>query len=444
MNPALKIATHLGAVAIGAALAATAVPRMSASSAAAEKSKSTRQTVGGSSGSMPLQAKQTRTSASDGRSAAFRAAWAALAKEPLSMTDRFAAQKRLLSEWAEIDLHGAIQAYLGEAWDGRAPDSYSRNPLSSAFMKVFDQHPEQSWAVLTRDKMALNLLGETWLGSCVASAPALVISVLGEMSPRLQADAVSRIFDPGSELPADKREAMLAKLTASGTPAQVEKWLADVYRRTRETGDPSALAAKWNALPVGGERTLQMAAWASSMHAADAAKFSAEWEKVPAKDRGQAARMLLAQVDNESPALTYAIDRAVETEQWDAFKDDVAGKLRGFKTDRQALAEWALKLPPREEIRAVYNLAISEKLLADPVGGRAWLEQLPAGDWHRESGFIEMTLGSLWARGDINAANRAIDAITDPRAREEALKCRYDWQLLTSQPRILREEGRAR
>lgn len=442
MKPALKIASHLGAVAVGLALAATALPLMSSSpSADTEKSKTTRKTGGDSASSGKAPGKRTRAPAGENRSAAYRAAWAALAKEPLSLADRFAAQRNLLAEWAKYDLDDALQACLAEAWDNPDPaDPWVRPPLGSAFSAIFAEQPLESWRALSRDKMALNLLGGFWVNSVSQKEPGLLVAMLGELPGKFHNDALTRIFSKNSSLPPAQREELLAKLAASGTPAQAEKWLSQVYRNTRETGDPVALAAKWSAMPAGGPRMLQMTAWASSLGGADTARFSAEWEKVPVEDRAQAARLLLAQVNNNSPALTYAIDRAIETGQWDSLKDGVADKLRGFNTDRQALAEWALKLPPREEVRAIFNLSISEKLLNDPVGGRQWLEQLPPGDWHREYGFIEMTLGSLWARGDIGAANRAIDAITDPRAREEALKCRYDWQLITTQPGILRED----
>ena len=440
MKPCLRIATHLGAVAIGVALAAAVVPWVSSSPGVSEKSGSIRQAAGDSALPGERQTKRTRAPAGESRSAAYRAAWAALTKEPLSTADRFTAQTKLLAEWAKYDLNGALQAYLGEAWDNRNPArTYANEPLGDAFAAIFKEQPLDTWRAINRDGMLRNRLSWIWMNNVVQKEPGLIAAMIGELPAKVQSEAVAELFSRKKNLTEDMRQELLARIASSGTPAQVEKWLAQAYQDNRETSDPAVLAAKWNDLPAGAARTLQMTAWASSLRGADVDKFSSEWEKIPAEDRGQAARLLLAQVDNNSPALTYAIDRAIESGQWQAFKDsDIAGKLRGFDTDRQTLAEWALKLPPREEVRAVYNLAISEKLLADPAGGRAWLEQLPAGDWHRESGFIEMTLGSLWVHGDINAANRAIDAITDPRAREEAIKCRYDWQLITSQPNIIR------
>lgn len=438
MKPAFKIATHFGAAAIGIALAATVLPAIS-SSAGAGADSAARQSAADAAATHGKSGKKHGGPRSEGRAAAFRAAWAALAKEPLSLPDRFMAQRQLLSEWSQVDLAGAIDAYLGEAWDG-ANGNFNLQSLGRAFSSAFQEQPLESWRVLGGDKMARQILASTWIDSVLAKEPGLVFSMLGELPARLHEMTISRLFGQwvSSPMPQDEQEALLAKLVSGGSPAQVETWMSIVARYQRQGGDPAELSAKWSAMPAGGQRIREMANWAGSLRTADPAKFTAEWEKVPAEDRGQAARLLLSQVNNQSPALLDVIGHAVEAGEWKALSAGVADKLRGFETDRQALAEWGLSLPPREEVRAIYNLSISESLLNDPVGGRQWLEQLPEGDWHREYGFVEMMLGSLWVRGDTAAAQRAIDAITDPRAREEAIKARYDWQLITSQKDMIR------
>jgi hypothetical protein len=299
----------------------------------------------------------------------------------------------------------------------------------------------ESWQSLGRDKMAFNLLAKTWMNSVVGKEPNLVISMMSEFPRRVQEEAIARTIGQANSFPEEKRKELLTKLATSGSQAEVERWLSQASRDAKESRAPGEISAKWSAMPEGGPRTLEMVNWAKSLHGVDVETFSNEWSKIPEEDRGQAARLLLKQVDNQSPALLTAIERAIETKQWQAFtEDDIAGKLRGFNTDRQALAEWALTIPQREETRSVFNLAISEKLLADPVGGRAWLEQLPAGTWHREWGFVEMTLGQIWVRGDVAAARRAINAIHDERARQEAIKVLYDWQLITAQGKVMHED----
>lgn len=441
MKPYQKIVTHLGALVIGIALAA-ALRSVSASSPDGSNGRKPANTGAAAGASNKSPASHSRAAAGSGRSAAFRSAWAALAKEPLTGADRFNAQRDLLAKWAEIDLDGALEAFLGEAWDNRDPaNPWNPLPLARAFSKVFAEHPMESWQSLGRDKMAFNLLAGTWMNSVVGKEPNLVISMMSEFPRRVQEEAIARTIGQANSFPEEKRKELLTKLATSGSQAEVERWLSQASRDAKESRAPGEISAKWSAMPEGGPRTLEMVNWAKSLHAVDVETFSNEWSKIPDEDRGQAARLLLKQVDNQSPALLTAIERAIETKQWQAFtEDDIAGKLRGFNTDRQALAEWALTIPQREETRSVFNLAISEKLLADPVGGRAWLEQLPAGDWHREWGFVEMTLGQIWVRGDVAAASRAINAIHDERARQEAIKVLYDWQLITAQGKVMHDD----
>ncbi|GAA5129349.1 hypothetical protein JIN84_03255 [Luteolibacter yonseiensis] len=442
MKPALKIITHLGAIALGVALAANALPHFSRQGQTGPETGDRRQTAVDSPDSRKTSTKPaSRTTIGQSKSAAFRAAWAALAEKPFNTVDRVAAQSQLLTAWAKVDLDGALQAFLGEAWDGPSPDPFHREALASAFATEFHEHPESSWAALSRNPMASALLAGTWVRNAATKDPEFTLSILNEIPVNFRFDAMNRIFDRENPLTPEIRAKLLTKLAGIGSPDQIERRLAEIFLRTPSTDAPAKLAGEWNDLPPGPQRTVRMAEWANSMRGLEVTKFSEEWEKIPAADQAQAARLLLAQVDNRSPALLFAIDRAIQAEQWDIFaKEDIANKLRGFQTDRNALAEWALTFPERQETRAVFNLAISEKLLNDPAAGQAWLEKLPAGSWHREWGLVELTLGRMWARGDIQGANRAIERITDTRAREEALKCRYDWQLLTSQPNIVREK----
>jgi hypothetical protein len=440
MKPAFKIASHAAALLLGLALAA-AVQRMGADRHDADAKFSAAGKEDADAAAKAAKNKKGKSSTGgigNSRAAAYRAAWAALPKEPLNLKDRMAAQRKLLAEWAKIDLEGALAAYLGEAWDARDPMYQQRDPLGQAFMAAFQEHPLETWKVLSKDRMACNLLGRTWIQATISRDPGLAISLLGEVPEQFHRDALTSLFNerfPGAK---DRKEEFLAKLASAGSPTQVEKWMQEIYRQSPQAVDPATLSAQWAASASGSPSPQQMAAWASALGKADASTLAGEWEKVPEADRGQAARMLLSQVDNHSPALLDAIGLAIDAGEWTALSQGVCDKLRGFQTDRQTLAEWALDLPPKEEVRLIYNLAISEKLLADPAGGRAWLEQLPAGDWHRESGFIEMMLGSLWVRGDSAAAQKAIDSITDPAARHQAETDRYNWQLITNQKGVVR------
>jgi hypothetical protein len=370
------------------------------------------------------------------RSAAYLAAWEALPKEPLDRKSRFAAQTKLLAEWANIDLVGALDAFLGEAWDF-AGNGFGHNPLEKAFSASFMDQPLASWEALGRQPMAKYLLGDEWVSSVFSKEPKLVISMLGELPPAAQAQAISILANNAAT---PENEELVRTLASSGNSGQLENWMSQLYRQLPLDGESSALLALWSKMPKGGERTRQMAAWARSVGSVDANQLASEWGKISDEDRGQAARMLLAQINSDSPALLEALNLVIGEEQWGPLAARVGEKLHGFSVDSDELAEWALTLPPREDVRGIFKNAIAQKLTKDPVGGRQWLEQLPPGDWHREYGFVQMTNDSLWSRRDPAAAQRAIDAITDTRARQVAVKALYDWHLLTDKRNVIRAE----
>ncbi len=436
MNHALKITTHLAAVLAGVALAAV-VPKLIAKGSSGETTDANRASVESDAAKGSKRSGKHGQQDGDGESkpAAFLRAWRLLSQEPLAPEARMTAQGALLKEWAAVDLDGAIQAYMGEAWDSRYPGTvaFISEPLRNALFNAFSERPMESWKALKRDKMTMQLLGSTWNLAMRYKDPGMMIAMIGEMPANLQADAVENLVVH------EKHDALLDQLAKAATPEQAERWMMAAYIRAPKGGDPAALSAKWIEQAAGGERIHGMAAWASTLRRAELAAFATEWDKVPEADRGQAARLLLAPLNKDSPALLFAIDRAIEAGEWQALSQGVAEKLNEWKgMDRDGLAEWAMDLPAKPELIAIYQQAISKKLLDDPVAGRAWLEQLPEGDWHRECGFVELASRALRDHKDEAAAQRAIDAITDPEARHAAEKARYDWSLVTGQRELRR------
>ncbi len=335
-------------------------------------------------------------------------------------------QAKLLADWAKIDLHGALDAYLGETWDERRLAIDGGDLLSNAFASAFAEEPMRTWNVLAGPDMAMarQLLTGVWGEVVGRNDPALMISVVAEMPATVQGTRLRQVFNRNMT-PAE-RDRLMGELTRAGDARQFEDWIKAIGGESSD--EPFS---QWSESTRGAERIRKMGAWAASLARSDPATLAAEWETVPEEDRAQAARMLLARVDNRSPVLLEAIDRAIAAGQWDVLRAGAAEKLRGHPGSGSAeLLEWALTLPGREEVRHIYNLAISQSLLRDPAGSRQWLESLPPGSWHREAGFVEMVLGNLWVRGDLANARRVAGNITDPRMAQEASEVIYDWQLL--------------
>ena len=153
--------------------------------------------------------------------AAYLRAWRLLAQEALPPEERMRVQGHLLKKWAAVDLDGAIQAYLGEAWDTRYPGTvaFISEPLRNALFGAFSERPLESWRALSRDQMAMQRLGTTWNAAMRYKDPQLMASLVHEMPANLQVDAVQNLM--GHE----KHAELLDQLAKSGTPEEVERWM---------------------------------------------------------------------------------------------------------------------------------------------------------------------------------------------------------------------------
>ena len=414
MKSPRSIITHSSALLAGAALAAglsaLAAKRPQETSQGIAKIRETRE--GAKSGERVTGG----TGRGESKSAAFQQAWRLLMKEALAPEERMHAQGNIMREWALVDLDGAIQAYLGEAWDTRYPGTvaFFSEPLRNGLYNAFQADPIEAWKALGRDKMAKQMLGRAWIEATNGVDPALLASMVCELPENLQKDAAEMLFRH------KQHRELLLQLARTGTPAQAERWLADAYARMGYAGDPAGLSAKWTAAPPGPERVLDMANWAGNLRRADLATTEAEWEKVPEADRGQAARILLAPLDGSSPSLLFAIDRAIEAGEWNALSQDAAEKLHRWEgADADALMEWALDLPEKPELAAIYQAAVLRGLKAGE-GGREWLDQLPQGSWQRDQGLAALVRSEIENHGDLPAARRALEAISDPGIRRSA------------------------
>ncbi|RYD67615.1 MAG: hypothetical protein EOP83_02480 [Verrucomicrobiaceae bacterium] len=438
-----KIFTHLAAAGVGMALAATAPGLFShkdhaASTISATSSADTKDDAA---------AKRSGTMAPvGGRAAEFRRAWAALGSQKLPVPKLRALQRKLLEEWAEVDLEGAMEAALGEGWDswensyGPTYGNRSGHPLNDAFAKAFADRPLEAWKILSSGKLGAGaqLLRRGWIYAVSQKDPSLAISMLSEMPASLRGLAITEALRQAPRDKPEEREALLKKIATSGKLEDATKWLQTAYYIFPEMkGDTTQLRESWSSAPDGSNRALAMTGWASSLRKMNRDQFLTEWQNVPESARGEAAKSVLSQTAGNSPYLLDAIDHAIEAGEWAYLEKGVADKLHAMepgKTDPKQVADWALKLPPRAEATDLFHRAIGGYLVANPEEGRALLESLPEGAWHRERGFIELSQTYLWRRNDPEGSRRAIESITDPVARQIATTYIYDWELLTNRP----------
>ncbi|MEK7951549.1 hypothetical protein [Luteolibacter soli] len=437
-----KTLTHLIAAGLGMALVISA-PGLFSSQA-----KPTATTTGApDADALATATRKTSLSPDGGRVAEFRRAWTALASRSMSNKQLIELQLALLEKWSEVDLQGALEAALAEPWDSEDEliTHSARHPLGDAFAKAFAERPLEAWKILSSGKLGpgAQLLRRQWVTTVARKDSMLVASMLGELPPSLQEIAIFSAMTTANRATPAEREALLKKLASSGNPEQATRWLQMaylVYSNQESSGVPSDLRSQWSSAPPGIDRIQAMTAWSFSLRAMDRDQFAKEWAQVPESDRGEAAKSILSQMRADSPAFLDAIDHVIEAGEWNSLEKSLSENLgESAQQDPKAFAEWALTLPPRAETTDLYHHAVTSYLAEDPDAGREWLESLPAGDWHRERGFAELSQVYLQQHNDPEGSRRAIDSITDPLAKRNATTWLYDWQLLTQKPAITRQ-----
>ncbi|WP_367874273.1 hypothetical protein [Luteolibacter sp. Populi] len=436
MKRVTRIASHAAAAAVGIALAGIAT-RPAEPSAAAPGSLT-------SAGALREPQPGRNPAARKPKAEDYRRAWLALAARDHNILDRRGIQLGLLEKWAEVDLAGALEAALGEAWDNDFNPGFevagtSGHTLIEAFRKAFTERPLEAWALITSGRFGVGtqILRRQWLASVAASDGGLVVSMLRDLPPSLREYAINRTMGEAKVHP-ERMHEIIAKLLANGPGAEPEGWLRIAAAQLPDGGDPAPLREQWAALPAGAPRTLALMTWGASLRRADEATLRSEWEKIPADHRGEAAKAMFLPMNASSPGLTTAIGLAMQAGEWDFLAEDKAVdqlRFHAINADPLRLAEWAQDLPERPEAVEFFHRAVDRYIGDDLPRAKDWLEAMEPGDWHRERGLAEYSQQALRRHQDPEASRWALDQISDPALKKTAEGWRRDWEKETGQGR---------
>lgn len=434
MKPSVRIASHLAALAIGVAIAASAAGFSTAKYSAgpqAEKPPQASQAGGGETRRASKPGKESRPTLKPDE---FRQAWDAVAARKLPRRERMELQNRILAKWAQVDLEGALAAAMDEAWDEgpRVYDGhYFVDSLLSSFSPEFSARPLDAWALIQSGKFGVGseILRSAWLGAVSASNGLLVASMLSELPENLQEQAVGSVLEqtkPGAE-----RDAILAKIIdqAGGEHAD---WIQEAFKNLPVVGDPAALRDCWFALPAGSSRQVAIMQWGASLRGLDREKLSSELANIAPEAKNEAMKAMLSQLTYETPGLLAGLEFALSSDQWATVAKTIAPLLANFGgtdlMDPVKLAEWGTNLPERPDTVETYHKAIGRYIRDDLPRAKTWLEAMPEGSWQRENGLAEFSQQALWSKNDPESSQWALDSITNPAVKAEATKWRGDWQ----------------
>lgn len=433
----LKILSHLLCAAAGVCVAgvigtAVVASRQDALESRESETRASGQSWDGESGQRSSRAGVEHAGARAGaplRSKDFRDAWNAIAARNLTARERTAMQRKLLQEWAKVDMEEAMSAVLEGNWDY---DEGGVNSLVSAFRDAFVKNPMEAWEIIQSGRLGLGspLFRWQWVTAVSTENPLLVLSSFGDFSPGLRKSALGSILERHSGNPA-VTDAILKLLREGPADAQTKELAAELYKRVPPVGTPAELVAKVATAATEQERIIALQAFAASLKGLEPDVIKGHLGSLSPEERGGIVRQLLASAGTEKP--TALLDLAIASGSWDILKDPMVAGVEGLvaeyarRRDPISIAEWGLSLPDRPETQEVYRRAITGYIDRYPAEARDWIMSIPKGDWRRERALMEYSQNSLWYKKSQEGAAWAIDQITDPKIKGTAISWRIEW-----------------
>lgn len=431
MTRSHRIISHSVAVGIGAAIAAGGFSRHGSTAATPlEKVSAISRAASEPGSSRPREGAKWTLKKED-----YQTAWNAVLTRKLARRDRMELQKRILAQWAEVDLKSALDAAIKEAWDGGGGNIggtyYFPTSLLDAFSQVFSDRPLDAWELIQSGRygMASELLRKQWVTSVSKSDGLLVASMLGSLSADLQKQAIAGIVQ-GVET-SEEREAVVARIIGLAGEDH-DDWIRQAFNQLPGGGDPAELRKRWSSLPDGTARKVAMIEWGASLKKMKDESLSAELEQIPPDARGTASQVIMSQLESTNPGLLTMLDFAISAGQLEAVSKLSPSAIADFSerglVKSEKLAEWACNLPEGPDTVEMYYKAVGRYIRDDLPRAREWLEAMPEGSWQRENGLAEFSQQALWRKNDPAASQWALDAITDPAVKANAGKWRKDWE----------------
>lgn len=370
-----------------------------------------------------------RPSQSGNRAAAFRQAWAQLLKSKLSPNEKRTLQKRLLAEWADVDLDGALAAaaVLAPGDDGAFSSNFS---YFDAFHGKMAKNPELFWPAIRDNRfgLATGQLRNSWMRTVAQANPQLLLSYIGELTPAAREKSLGLCLGALGKNPELKKQMLVQFAGLPDNPDNRGLW--QTAGRALAGEHPEDLAAQLADSASEGERRMLLAGLANQLtKLKDSEAIRSSFELVPEAMKKDAALAILGQGSSTSATCVTA-DYFVEKQDWDALQKNVPMKIHQLSLqsgNAEALAQWGAHLPERTETENLYRCSVRGRIMQQPEQAKDWIMTLPAG-WKRDNALTEYVNNSLHFRRDEQAAAWAIERIDGAHFKETATTLQNRWR----------------
>ena len=394
-------------------------------------------------GTKSTKSQNSRKTSSAPRSEDYLTAWQALPDQKLSLQDRIATQKRLLREWAKVDLPGAMEAALSEAWDADVNQwlGSGTGPLTGAFGEAFAEDPEGSWLLIQSGKFGVgaSLLRRSWYEAVADKDPLLLIRMHSEVPYSDLQTAITLLRNHRYDVQEDYPEiakSLLALPQGLVKDSDIIAFLppqnfAEISTALKEIDDFESreasllihqLASKFRIYKLGEKNSEALTSLRKQL------------DGLPDGVQGKFLLNVLTGNDSQNfsggevagTGTLAVLDLMVEGNDWEELSS--ANVLNRFKYQTNELpaeevAAWAVALPERAELAEIFQSGVSNYMSENLESSWDWVQEFPSGLW-RDRALAEYSQQVLRNNKDYQSSRRALDAIEDADFRAIA----EDWR----------------
>lgn len=374
-----------------------------------------------------------------------RRVWRSLVDQGLTRRERVLAQRRILEEWAKVDLLAAMNAILGESWkdeEGMGSVGAYEGALAPALAKAFAEDPEESWQLIHSGEFGLGagMFRRVWFRALAESDPELLATMAGNVSQ----------FD---------REALFTALGNGVLEKDILKGkVVDALK-----GQPEEVVSAQELLDFIGEEIshedliarLEWADFSTREGAMARLQYANSFREifVDVKDVEQARKDLVQSLewlpkkqrgdfvfevakeyryreegsDGERKMLSL-VDSLIAEESWENLSSrELKNQIDRFQDIPEIeFAKWAVYLPQREETENLFHAGIGRYVENNMEEAWGWIQDFDDSRFRDRALVVYATKASNQHR-DREETWKAINLIEDPEMRDKALRWRPTW-----------------
>jgi hypothetical protein len=429
MKPLAKVALHL-AVGIAAFLLVPVVIRQGVRTEVSS-SHAARSHAPAEKSSTPARAKSAVAAMT---SADYRAAWDAVPNMGWDKEKRIAWQDRLLKEWAEVDLEGALAAAFAET---RTRSGYrimgETFVFHRAFSDVFMDRSEDVMKLVQDRRLGIlesSLLLEAWGTTLLARDKDLYLTYIRDLGDNDFIRALGVAEGERDKVALSKLlEAVSVKASGGMSLDGVDRNLIGIAGVFSQDELLERLRSSTGAM-TGLYTKLLAANYAGTSITANGEEVTARIGSLPEDQRGPFARALLTADTKNAELLQTALEHLMDHEQWQLLTPpETSQAMRNMreKADPVVLSEWAMSLPHRQETNEMFHRGVEPRIRKSPEEAWGWIQGMEDGYW-KDRALAEYSQINLHLFNDPEKSATALGQIQDPEFLKIARGWRQGWE----------------